>query len=44
MKIKGQDNGFIEEFKTLMPKVQMQRIRFIKLIVKALVDCLTLHL
>ncbi len=44
MKNKEQNNSFADNFKILMPKVQMQRIRFIKLIVKALVDCLTLHL
>jgi len=43
MKIKGQGNNFIDEFKILMPKVQLQRIKFIELIVKALVDCLELN-
>jgi hypothetical protein len=43
MKIKGQGNNFIEEFKILIPKVQIQRIKFIELIVKALVDCLDLN-
>ncbi len=40
MKIKGKVNSIIEEFKILMPNVQLERIKFIELTVKSLLDCL----
>lgn len=43
MKIKGQGNTFIKEFRILLPKAQLQRLKFIELMVRSLVDCLELN-
>jgi len=43
MKIKSQCNTFIKEFKILLPKAQLQLLKFIELLVRSLVDCLELN-
>jgi len=43
MKIGTQGNTFYNEFKILLPKAQMQRIKFIELMVRSLVDCLEVN-
>ncbi len=43
MKIKVQGNTFIKEFKILLPKTQLQRLKFIELMVRSLIECLELN-
>jgi len=43
MKIKKQGNTFIDEFRILLPKIQLQRLKFIELMVRSLIDCLELN-